>query len=57
MNEQMGLIKLDKKDVQRIKQLIEKNELKDSEIAKIFNVSRKHINSIRNKKRWNYQWN
>lgn len=52
----MAIIKLDKNDVQRIKVLIEENILTDSQIASIFNVSRKHINSIRNKKRWNYPW-
>ena len=52
----MGKIKLDKREVETIKYLIYKNVLTDSQIADMFGVSRKHINSIRNKKRWNYEW-
>jgi hypothetical protein len=52
----MGKIKLDKREVETIKYLIYKNVLTDSQIAVMFGVSRKHINSIRNKKRWNYEW-
>jgi hypothetical protein len=52
----MGKIKLDKREVETIKYLIYKNVLTDKQIAVMFGVSRKHINSIRNKKRWNYEW-
>jgi len=52
----MGQIKLDKQDVQTIKDLCCNTTLFDREIAEIFGVSRKHINSIRNGKRWNYEY-
>ncbi len=52
----MAELKLDKNDVRIIKKLIEGELLTDTEIANQFGVSRKHINSIRNKKRWNYPW-
>jgi hypothetical protein len=52
----MGKIKLDKNDVRTIKNLIDNSQLTDTEIAKIYGVTRKHINSIRNNKRWNYDW-
>ena len=52
----MAELKLDKNDVRIIKQLIEGELLTDTEIANQFGVSRKHINSIRNNKRWNYPW-
>ena len=52
----MAQLKLDKNDVRIIKQLIEGGLLTDTQIANQFGVSRKHINSIRNKKRWNYLW-
>lgn len=52
----MAIIKLDKQDVSQIKWLCENTTLIDKEIALLFNVSRKHINSIRNKKRWNYEY-
>lgn len=52
----MGRIKLDRVQVGTIKGLCETTTLTDTEIAKIFNVSRKHINAIRNKKRWNYNY-
>jgi len=52
----MGKIKLDREDVKKIKFLTETTELLDREIAAQYNVSRKHINSIRNKKRWNYDY-
>jgi hypothetical protein len=52
----MGLIKLDKKDVELIRDLCDNTILFDREIADMFGVSRKHINSIRNKKRWNYEY-
>ena len=52
----MGLIKLDKKDVELIRDLCNNTILFDREIADMFGVSRKHINAIRNKKRWNYEY-
>lgn len=52
----MGQIKLDKNDVETIKDLCEHTDLFDREIAKMFGVSRKHINAIRNKQRWNYEY-
>lgn len=52
----MAIIKLDKEDVKIIKMLIIINKHTDTEIATLFKVSRKHINSIRNGKRWNYEW-
>lgn len=52
----MPIVKLDKEDIKAIKELFEKTNLIDREIAKIFGVSRKHINAIRNKKRWNYEY-
>lgn len=48
----MGQIKLDREEVETIKWLCIHTDLKDGEIAKMFGVSRKHINSIRNKQRW-----
>jgi hypothetical protein len=52
----MAELKLDKNDVELIKDLCYNTQLKDKEIAQIFGVSRKHINAIRNKKRWNYEY-
>lgn len=51
----MGKIKLDKNDVALIKQFISEGK-KDGEIAKIFDVSRKHISNIRRGKSWNYEY-
>lgn len=48
----MGKIKLDKQDVEVIRDLICIGAHTDTEIADMFNVSRKHINSIRNGTRW-----
>lgn len=48
----MGQIKLDREEVETIKWLCVNTDLKDKEIAKMFGVSRKHINSIRNNQRW-----
>ena len=48
----MGKVKLDKNDVILIKDLCANTNLFDREIADMFGVSRKHIGSIRNKKRW-----
>jgi hypothetical protein len=52
----MAIIKLDKHDVEMIKHLCCSTQLIDREIAEMFGVSRKHINSIRNKKRWSYEY-
>ena len=52
----MGKVKLDKNDVILIKDLCANTSLLDREIAEMFGVSRKHINSIRNEKRWNYEY-
>ena len=52
----MGRVKLDKKDVELIRDLCDNTTLFDREIAEMFGVSRKHINAIRNKKRWNYEY-
>jgi hypothetical protein len=50
----MAQIKLSKKKVKQIRILCEGTTLLDREIAVIYKVSRKHINAIRNYKRWNY---
>lgn len=52
----MGKLKLDKEDVAQIKFLCKSTTLIDREIADLFGVSRKHINAIRNKQRWNYEY-
>jgi DNA invertase Pin-like site-specific DNA recombinase len=52
----MGKVKLDYESVKLIKELCEMGTLYDREIAKMFGVSRKHINAIKNKKRWNYDY-
>jgi hypothetical protein len=52
----MGQIKLDKEDVKLIKELLSLNKLYDREIAQMFGVSRKHINAIKLKQRWNYNY-
>jgi endonuclease YncB( thermonuclease family) len=52
----MGQIKLDKEDVKLIKELLSLNKLYDREIAQMFGVSRKHINAIKLKQRWNYDY-
>lgn len=52
----MPVIKLDKWDVNNIKLLMEQTQLTDKEIAEIYSVSRGHITKIRNKKRWNYEY-
>ena len=52
----MAQIKLSKKKVKQIRILCEGTTLKDSQIAQMFGVSRKHINAIRHRKRWNYEW-
>ena len=56
MDTRMGKVKLDVNDVILIKDLCENTTLFDREIAEMFGVSRKHINSIRNGKRWNYEY-
>lgn len=52
----MPILKLDKEDVAQIKFLCKSTTLIDREIADLFGVSRKHINAIRNKQRWNYEY-
>jgi pSer/pThr/pTyr-binding forkhead associated (FHA) protein len=52
----MGRVKLDKQDVETIKDLCINTMLLDREIAEMFGVSRKHINAIRNGNRWNYDY-
>jgi len=52
----MGRIKLDKQDVETIKDLLDNTTLYDREIAEMFGVSRGHITKIKNKKRWNYEY-
>jgi predicted XRE-type DNA-binding protein len=49
-------IKLDKNDVELIKDLIDNTDLLHREIAEIFGVSRGHITKIKNKRRWNYEY-
>jgi hypothetical protein len=51
----VGAYKLNEEEVAQIKNLFEMTTLKDSEIAIMYNVSREHINLIRNGKRWNPQ--
>lgn len=48
-----GASKLNEEMVVEIKNLFNTTTLRDGEIAKMYNVSREHINSIRNGKRWN----
>lgn len=50
----MPLIKLDRYSIMEIKELIEENELTNSQIGEKFGVSRRHINHIRLNKRWIY---
>jgi len=50
------MIKLDKNDVEAIKDLIENTTLFHREIAQMFGVTRGHITKIKNKKRWNYEY-
>jgi hypothetical protein len=52
----MGRVKLDVNDVMMIKDLCINTTLRDTQIAKAFGVSRKHINAIRHGKRWNYNY-
>ena len=52
----MGKVKLDKEDVKLIKELCAMGTLYDREIARMFGVSRKHINAIKNNQRWNYDY-
>jgi len=56
MARRMGQIKLDKDDIELIKDLIENTDLYHREIAEMFGVSRGHITKIKNKKRWNYEY-
>jgi hypothetical protein len=50
----MARIKLSGEDVIRIRTLCYNTNLTDKQISVMYGVSRKHINSIRNNKRWNY---
>jgi predicted XRE-type DNA-binding protein len=50
------MIKLDKNDVELIKDLIKNTDLYHREIAELFGVSRGHITKIKNNKRWNYEY-
>jgi DNA invertase Pin-like site-specific DNA recombinase len=52
----MSKIKLDFESVKLIKELCEMGTLYDREIASMFGISRKHVNAIKNKKRWNYDY-
>lgn len=50
-----GASKLNEEKVIEIKNLFKTTTLRDGEIAKMYNVSREHINKIRKGKRWNIQ--
>ena len=50
----IGSSKLNEYKVKQIKELFEITNLKDSEIAKIYGVSRTTIYHIRTGKRWNF---
>lgn len=52
----MGQIKLTKKKVRQIRALCATTSLTDTQIGVMYNVSRKHINAIRHRKRWNYEY-
>jgi len=52
----MAQIKLSVKKVRQIRILCAGTSLTDTEIGKLYGVSRKHINSIRHRKRWNYEY-
>lgn len=52
MEYRKGSYKLDYQDVELIREIFNSTNLSDKEIAEIFNVSRPHINHIRNNKRW-----
>ena len=45
-------MKLTEKQVSLIKQIFNETTAKDGDIARVFNVSRVHINKIRNGHRW-----
>jgi len=49
----IGASKLTEKDVREIKHLFETTKLTDRQISMMYNVSRVHINGIRNGRRWN----
>ena len=51
----MARIKLTIKKVRQIRILCLITHMTDSQIAAMYNVSRKHINSIRHRKRWDYE--
>jgi hypothetical protein len=48
----MAKIKLDRHSIIEIQDLISENLLSDRQIAEKFNVNTRHINYIRNGKRW-----
>lgn len=48
-----GASKLTEEQVWEIKDLFKNPQLKDKNIAEMYNVSRIHINHIRNGRRWN----
>jgi DNA-directed RNA polymerase sigma subunit (sigma70/sigma32) len=52
----MAEIKLSTQDIIDIRILCVGTNLTDTEIGNIFNVSRKHINAIRHRKRWDYEY-
>lgn len=52
----MAQIKLTKKKVRQIRLLCSSTTLTDTQIGQMYNVSRKHINAIRHRKRWNYEY-
>lgn len=52
----MAEIKLSKDNIIEIRILCVGTDLSDTEIGKLYNVSRKHINAIRHRKRWNYEY-
>lgn len=49
----IGSSKLNDEQVQQIKRLFETTNLTDESIGEMYNVSRGHINHIRNGRRWN----
>lgn len=49
----IGAYKLTEEDVKEIRHLAKTTNLSDTEIGKLYNVSRVHISCIRRGKRWN----
>ncbi len=50
----MPKIKLTLKKVRQIRLLCMTTHMTDTQIGDMYGVSRKHINAIRHRKRWNY---